>query len=163
MTFFKPVSLLDKFYEIGLFIKAFDGTLELIGGVLLLTVSPATIGHLTRVLTQHELAEDPHDFIAAHVVHYGHTLAAGHNLFAALYLLTHGAVKVGLVTALLLNRLWAYPIALVVLALFMVYQLYQTVVNPSLGLALLTVLDAVIIWLVWREWLKVRQGPAAAS
>ena len=30
-------------------------------------------------------------------------------LFGAVYLLTHGLVKVVLVVALLLNKLWAYP------------------------------------------------------
>jgi uncharacterized membrane protein len=160
MTIFKPTSLLDKFYEVGLFVKGFDGTLELIGGVLLLLVSPATVNHLTAFLTQRELSEDPHDFIATHIVHYGNNLAAGHNLFAALFLLTHGAVKVGLVTALLLNKLWAYPLALVALLLFLVYQIYQLIVAPSFGMALLTVLDVIIIWLIWREWQKIKSEPA---
>lgn len=163
MTFFKPASLFDKVYEIGLFFKGFDGTLELIGGVLLLVVSPSAVNHVTTFLTQHELTEDPHDFIATHIVHYGHNLAAGHNLFAALFLLTHGAVKVGLVAALLMNKLWAYPVALVALVIFLGYQIYQLVTAPSFGFAILTILDVVIIWLIWREWQKVKAEPKPAS
>ena len=156
MPLFHPKTLLDKTYEVGIAIKGFDGVLELIGGTLLLIVSPATIGHLTTTLTQHALTEDPHDFIATHVLHYGTKLAAGHNVFAALFLLTHGLVKVVLVTCLLLNKLWAYPFALVTLSLFLIYQLYEMIVAPSLGMGFLTVLDAVIIWLVWREWQNVK-------
>lgn len=165
MAFFKPTSLLDRVYEIGLFIKGFDGAMELIGGTLLLVMSPAAINSVATYLTQHELAEDPHDFVATHVLHYGHALAAGHNLFAALFLLTHGAVKVGLVTCLLLNKLWAYPVALVLLGVFLIYQVYQLITAPSAGMAFLSVLDAVIIWLVWREWHKVKTErlPAAAN
>jgi uncharacterized membrane protein len=156
MTLFRPKTLFDKVYEIGIFIKGFDGVLELIGGSLLLFVSPAGIGKITSLLTQHELTQDPHDFIATHILHYGHSLAVGHNLFAALFLLTHGLVKVVLVTCLLLNKLWAYPFALATLGLFLVYQLYEMIVSPSFGMAFLTILDAVIIGLVWREWQKVK-------
>jgi uncharacterized membrane protein len=39
--------------------------LEVIGGLLLLEVSPATIDRAVTSLTQRELSEDPHDFLAA--------------------------------------------------------------------------------------------------
>ena len=162
LRFFHPKTLLDKFYEIGIIIKGIDGVLELIGGILLLSLSSGLILHITHHLVDAELAENPHNFIAVHVLHAGMQLAQGHNLFAALFLLIHGGVKVGLVTALLLNKHWAYPVGLAVLGLLLVYQLYQLVVAPTFGMAALSVLDAVIIWLIWREWQQVqaKQPPA---
>lgn len=159
---FKPTTLLDKFYEIGIIIKGIDGLIELIAGVLLLVVSPAAITHLTSVVTRGELAEDPHDFIATHLAHAGSQLAHGHNIFAAVFLLIHGAVKVGLVTCLLLNQLWAYPVGLAVLGLLLAYQLYELATHPTIAMALLSLLDAVILWLIWREWQRVRHGPEVA-
>ena len=153
---FKPTDLLDKFYELGILIKGFDGVVELIGGVLLLVLNSGTILRITDSLTRSELGQDPRDFLALHAQHIGQQLAQGHNGFAALFLLTHGAVKVGLVICLLLNKLWAYPLGLVLLGLLLVYQLYQLVVGPSVGMAILAVLDVIIIWLVWREWQKVK-------
>lgn len=153
---FKPTDLLDKFYELGILIKGFDGLVELIGGVLLLTLSSGTILHITDSLTRSELGENPHDFLALHAQHIGQQLAQGHNGFAALFLLTHGAVKVGLVICLLLNKLWAYPLGLILLTLLLIYQVYQLVVGPGVGMVVLTVLDIIIIWLVWREWQKVK-------
>lgn len=163
MIRFKPTSLLDKFYEAGILIKGFDGVVELVGGVLLLTLSSGTILHLTRFLTSNELGEDPHDFLALRVSHIGHQLALGHNTFAAVFLLVHGAVKVGLVTCLLLNKLWAYPLGIIVLGLLLLYQVYELATKPTVGMALLSVLDAVIIWLIWREWQRVRGGPTSTS
>ncbi|HSW36817.1 MAG TPA: DUF2127 domain-containing protein [Candidatus Saccharimonadales bacterium] len=157
MPWFHPKSLLDKTYEIGIIIKGVDGVLELVGGVLVLALSPNAINGLTRFLTQNALQENPHNFIANYLAKLGHQLAGGRNLFAAAFLLTHGLVKVVLVTCLLLNKLWAYPWALVVLTLFLVYQVYLLVTSPTFGMAFLTVLDVIIIWLVWREWQKVRQ------
>lgn len=152
MAWFHPRTLLDKTYEIGILIKGFDGAVELIAGLFLWIVRPETIGRWTHYVTQAELAENPHSFIATHVLHYGETLAKGENTFAILFLLTHGLVKVGLVAALLRNKMWAYPWAMVALTLFLAYQLYELATKPTFGMAFLTVLDAIIIWLVWREW-----------
>ncbi len=163
MTWFHPKSLLDKSYEIGLLLKGIDGTIELIGALLLIFVPPHFFESMAHWLTRAELASDPDSFVANHTVHAAHTLAQGHNLFATLFLLTHGAVKVVLVVCLLRNKLWAYPYALIALGLFLAYQLYAMVVKPTLGMGFLTVLDAAIIWLVWREWQKVRAEHANAA
>jgi uncharacterized membrane protein len=37
---------------------------------------------------------------------------------------------------------------------FIVYQLYRLSLNPSVGLTALTIFDAVIAWLTWREYRK---------
>jgi uncharacterized membrane protein len=61
-------------------------------------------------------------------------------------------VKLILVAGLLRNRPWAYPASLVVLGLFIAYQLYRLSFAFSVGLVLLTVFDAVIIVLIWHEY-----------
>ena len=162
MDRFRPTTLLDKTYEIGIIIKGIDGLLELVGGILVLALNSAQVGSITHFLTEHELQQDPHDFIATHILRLSQHLQQGHNYFAAAFLLTHGLVKVVLVTSLLLNKLWAYPWALGALSLFLVYQLYQMATSPTFGMGFLSVLDAVIIWLVWREWQKVRTAPPPA-
>ena len=85
--------------------------------------------------------------------------------FAAIYLLAHGLVKVVLVGALLRNKLWAYPWLIAVLLAFIVYQLYLIVLNPTAGLVALTLFDAAVAWLTWREWRKQPSPaePVAAS
>ena len=157
MTWFQPKTLLDKTYEIGIIIKGIDGVLEIIGGLLVLFLSPTAINSITRFLTQHSLQENAHGIIANHIVKLGDHLASGHNIFAAAFLLTHGLVKVVLVTCLLLNKLWAYPWAVGALSLFLIYQIYLLIANPTFGMAFLTVLDTVIIILVYREWQQQKQ------
>ena len=61
----KPLSpALDKTFKIGLVLKGLDGVLEVAGGILLLFLTPQAIEHIARMLTAHELSQDPHDFIA---------------------------------------------------------------------------------------------------
>ena len=133
-------------------IKGIDGAFELVGGLLLLVVSPASVGHLGRILTQHELSRDPSDFFALHVLHYSRSLSRGGHLFAAAYLISHGVAKVVLVIAVLKRQHWAYPGMIVLLIAFIAYQLYRIAIAASIGLVLLTVFDGLVVWLTWREW-----------
>jgi uncharacterized membrane protein len=95
--------------------------------------------------------------IATHLLHTAHGLTGHAVLFGAVYLLAHGIVKVVLVVALLFNRLWAYPWMIAVLLLFIAYQLYRIVLDPTAGLIGLTVFDGVIVALTWREYHQQRR------
>ena len=158
-----PTTALDRVFRVSLGLKGADGILELIGGVLLLLVSPGQLNRVVRALTQHELSEDPHDLIATTLVHAVGSLSASASLFGAVYLLLHGVVKVVLVVAVLLNRLWAYLWIMAFLAIFILYQGYQLVVGFSWGLALLTAFDIFVVWLTWREYRIHRARRATAT
>jgi uncharacterized membrane protein len=145
-------SSLDKTFRISIGLKGLDGLLEVIGGLLLLVIKPETINRLARLLTQHELSEDRHDYIAHHVLHSAGHLTSGATLFAAFYLLSHGISKIVLVIAALKQKTWAYPAIIVLLGLFIFYQVYRLFIHLSVGLILLTTFDAFIVWLTWREW-----------
>jgi uncharacterized membrane protein len=154
MPWFRPRDLLDQTFEVGIILKGLDGVLEVTGSLLLVVVPPATVDRVVTSLTQHELSEDPHDFLATHLLKTAHGLTGPALFFGALYLLLHGLVKVVLVAALLKNQLWAYPWTIGFLGLFIVYQVYRLSFQPSVGLAALTVFDAGIAWLTYREYRK---------
>jgi uncharacterized membrane protein len=160
---FKPHDWLDRVFEIGIIAKGLNGAVELLGGLLLLFVTPDWIRHLAVSLTRVELSEDPHDFIATHLLHTTNGLTGNAVLFGSVYLLTHGGVKVVLVVALLLNKLWAYPWAIVVLLLFIAYQLYRISFDPTAGLTALTIFDVVIVLLTWREFRVQRRTETSSG
>jgi len=147
---------LDETFRVSLVLKGIDGGLELIGGLLLLLVSPATMDRLARALFQHELSEDPNDFVARHVLHMTANLHAT-RFFGAVYLLSHGAAKLVMVIGLWKHQRWAYPFALIFLVSFVLYQLYRMTFAPSAGLMLLTIFDVFVIWLVWRDYSEHRK------
>jgi uncharacterized membrane protein len=144
---------LDTTFRIGLLLKAADGVLEIAGGLLLLFLTPSDIQHFARALTAHELSRDPHDFLANHLLHSTVHLTKGTTLFGAVYLLSHGTAKVVVVVLVLRNKLWAYPWLIALLIAFIVYQVYRlTLVHFSVGLLALTIFDALLVWLTWREY-----------
>ena len=162
-SMFHPKDWLDRVFEIGIIAKGLNGVAELIGGLLLLFVSPSRLQDLAGALTQGELSEDPHDFIATHLLHTANGLTGDAVLFGAIYLLIHGLVKIVLVIALLLNKLWAYPWMIGVLLTFIGYQLYRIALHPTAGLIALTAFDALIVALTWREYTRQRAARHATD
>lgn len=148
--------LLHVLFQIGVTAKGIDGTLEIVGGVLLLFISPTQLQPIARLLTQHELAEDPRDLVANYVLHSIQHLSTGARLFGAVYLLSHGAIKVGLVAALLRRVRWAYPAAIIAFLLFLVYQMYRYLLTHAGELLALSVLDVFVIVLTWVEYHRLR-------
>ena len=153
------------FFNLSVIAKGIDGVLEIVGGLLLLFISPDRISAFIQVLTQHELSEDPRDLVATYLLNSTHNLTKGVTMFAAAYLLWHGMVKAGLVAALLLKRRWAYPAAIVAFFLFLVYQLYQYTHTHSPALLALSIVDTLVITLTWIEYkrLKATHGFARST
>jgi uncharacterized membrane protein len=78
-------------------------------------------------------------------------------VFAGVYLLSHGVIKVVLVASLFRERLWAYPAAIVVFTLFIVYQMYRYMLQSSISMIVLSVLDVVVIGLTWLEYRRLKR------
>jgi uncharacterized membrane protein len=154
---------LDRAFYISLTLKGLNAGLEILGGLLLLLISPATINRLVITLTQNEFTEDRHDFLVTHIRSFGHHLTTSSRLFAVAYLLSHGIVKMVLIVALFKQKLWAYPWMIGVLGLFVVYQVYRMTYLFSVGLLLLTIFDVFIIILTWLEYNRHRQTNTTES
>jgi uncharacterized membrane protein len=144
--------LTDRAFHIGLLLKGLDGLLECIGGIFLLLIKPEQINSWAKTLTEGELSRDPHDFFASHILKTAHELTGASLLFGALYLLSHGVVKLVLVVEVLRNHLWAYVALIVVTGLFVVYQVYRIADQFSFSLFLLTIFDLIIIYLTQKEY-----------
>lgn len=146
----------DRVFRVSLWLKGADGVLELLGGLLLLVVPPDALGSLVGWLTRHELSEDPNDFIANFLLGQAANLSKSATLFGALYLISHGIVKLVLVVAVLREKLWAYPWMIAFLIVFIVYQVYRLTLTPSVWLILLTIFDAFIVVLTRIEYRRLR-------
>ena len=144
--------LLHRVFTLGIWLKGLDGVLEMIGGVLLLMTSPSTLNRLVVALTQHELGEDPHDWLATTLRQTAAQLSLSTQLFGSLYLFVHGLLKLLIVAGLWRGYRWAYPLAIVALLLLIAYQCFRLSSHFSAGLLALTLFDSVIVGLTWREY-----------
>ena len=147
-----PPSIAHRLFTLSLWVKGIDGVLEIGGGVIFLLLSNATLNRLVIALTQHELVEDPQDVIAHALRQATAQLSTNTRLFGSIYLIAHGLAKVLLVAGLLRGNRRAYPVTIGFLGLFIAYQVYRLSYQFSPWLALLTLFDTLIVFLIWREY-----------
>ncbi len=147
--------ILHRFFELGILVKGIDGGLELVGGLLLVFLSPVAINRAVFFFLKGELKEDPADLVANLLLHTTRS-AIEFKVPASAFLIVHGIVKLGLVGGLATNRLWSYPAAILVFTGFTTYQLYQLSQQYSLFLETVTVMDVIFILLVIAEYRHMR-------
>jgi uncharacterized membrane protein len=80
------------------------------------------------------------------------TISAQNQVMGVIYFFSHGIVKMILVWGLLTDRLWAYPVAIVLLSGFTLYQLYDLLQRFSWFTVLLLVVNVITIFFISREY-----------
>jgi uncharacterized membrane protein len=83
------------------------------------------------------------------------TISSQNQSMGILYFFSHGIVKLVLVWGLLTNRLWAYPFAIVVLSAFILYQLYDIILDFSLFTLFLMIVNGITIFFISREYKRI--------
>ncbi len=151
-----PRTIIHDSFEVGIFIKGVDGVLQIVGAIGVGLIKPRHISDWIGFLTTHELSTDPHDWLANHLSHFAQTYTVHGQWFAAIYLITHGIVKIFLVYNLVKRKLWAYPVALLAFIAFGIYQTYRYVLTGSLAMLILTILDIAVIILTWLEYRQLK-------
>ena len=139
-------------FLIGIWFKAAVGALQAIAGFALLAVSQQSLAAMVARWTNPELVEEPHQIFATWAQHGVADLGAGSRVFVVIYLISHGLIKLGLIWAMLRQKMWAYPWSIVVISGFIAYQLYRFAKTHSMALIVLSVLDAVVVFLIWHEY-----------
>jgi uncharacterized membrane protein len=143
--------------------KLLTATVELVSGVVLLTLSSGDVRHLVDRLLAHEAVEDPHDLLVR-LAHkdLGHVLAD--KTFVGAALLTLAAVKIVGAIGLLRHRPWAFYLLVLLVALLLPIDVYRTVIHPTPVEAVLLALNVVILGLLigFRASLVAREEAHAA-
>jgi uncharacterized membrane protein len=145
-----------EFFEIGIALKAFNGIWETGSGILFFVLSKATLNNWVYKATENELLEDPHDLIINFLVNKFQTFSSGAQRFAAIYLLFHGLLNIFLAIQLRRNKIWAYPVMITSIIIFMIYQVHRILVHHSLFLTLITVFDVIFLLLTVHEYRTIK-------
>jgi uncharacterized membrane protein len=148
---------LHNAFVTGIVLKGVDSVLQIIGGISLLLISPQSLNSIVMSLIGHELSEDPGDYAAHYLAHWAQSWSVSSQLFAGLYLLSHGVAKLAIVVVLLKGKIWAYHAGILFFLLFVLYQLYRYSHTHSAWLIVLSVFDIAVICLTWAEYERVRQ------
>jgi uncharacterized membrane protein len=152
--------LLHQSFEAAIMLKGIHAIFEIVAGVLLIPLSPEFLNRVIVWFIRQEMEGHRHDVIVQYLTRLSDVFTAGTRHFAIFYLLSHGVIKLFLVLLLWRRKLWAYPLTIVSLVLFIAYQLYRFTFTHSAWLMALTVLDAALIYLTWREYGRMKGVPS---
>jgi uncharacterized membrane protein len=147
---------IHRIFDISVALKGAHALIEILGGLALYLVSTETIVGIINRYSQDQLVEDPHDFIATHLLKFAEGFSVEKHDFYAFYLLSHGLVKLIVVAGLLREKLWAYPASFVVFGAFIAYQLYRYSYTHDVSLILLSIFDLFVIALAVHEYRLVK-------
>lgn len=139
-------------FEVSLWLKGLFALSEVIAGVAIYFVSQRFLLSIVLWVKKNEFSEVPHDAVANFLLHAVQNFSVSTQKFAVLYLFGHGVIKLWLIVGLLRRRLWYYPVAMIVFALFVTYQLYRYTFTHSIWLLLITIFDLIVIALAWCEY-----------
>lgn len=141
-----------ELFEAGVFLKALNSIWETGAGLLLLGSVHPMFGGRLFFFTREEFLGGRDDILFRTVSQYLNTLSVSTKNFIGLYLLLHGLLNMFLAYNLYKNRIWAYPAAMAVVSVFLVYQVYRLFHTHSLILLGVTLFDVAFVILTWHEY-----------
>src|SRR3989344_6197519 len=109
----------------GLIAKAFISLGEIISGLALAFWSYDTLYSVVFTVFGGELMENPRDVVWEYVARGFQGFSDTPRSVWAFIFLSHGIVKIFLLTGLWHRKLWAYPASAIIFTIFVLYQFYQ--------------------------------------
>lgn len=144
----------------GLILKAVDALIEFIGGFLLMILNHDWLNILIQIIALPELVEDPKDVVMNYFITLGQNFSISAQHSVAIYMFLHGTTKLAVIWLLWRKKLWAYPLAVVVFGMFIAYEIYSYIHNPSVLLPLLIILDIAMIAMIILEYKRLKTAKA---
>jgi uncharacterized membrane protein len=134
---------IHQIFQLTIALKGLHGLVEIVGGLALALFSTDSVLRLLYRFRHHELITR----------HFG----TGEHHYYVFFFLSHGALNLAVAVLLLLEKLWAYPAAIVILVAFIVLQMFRYTHVHDPGLILFSLLDVIVIALAWHEYQLLRK------
>jgi uncharacterized membrane protein len=129
--------------------------LEVIAGFIFIVLRNHLLTDFVRFITRAELIEDPTDFIANHFVSYADKISLSIQIFFALYLIINGIIKILLAYGLLRNKIWVYPVAMIMYGLLLIYEIFRHIIHPTYWLSILIVFEVIFLLMITYKFNKL--------
>jgi uncharacterized membrane protein len=145
-------------YLVTLAVKAFDGAVETLAGLVIFATGPERIYRVVVRVTAPELYDGSHAAAMLAIRQGAEKLATTGAHFVEFYLVAHGLLKLGLVTVLRTGAgRWIYPVGALMLTGFIFYMGWRLHERWSTWLLCFALFDTLTLALVLNEW---RQAPS---
>jgi uncharacterized membrane protein len=147
----------SKLFRISLYIKGAGALSDVINGILIWFISKAIIVTFFLNFFQPILTDNPNDLVSGFIVDSAAAFAISSQYFIAIYLFSHGIIKLFLVINLFRRKLWAYPASIIIFSLLIVVESYELYYKYSVWLLAFTLLDILVVLLTVHEYGVLRR------
>jgi len=139
--------IITKTFQTGIWLKSFAGFAEIIAGIIL-----AVVGKSFVFFIQQEILAKFSGFFIDFLMRASNDFLGELHFFTIIYLFFHGFVNVFMAINLLKGKLWAYPWAIWMFSVFLIYQIYKYVQTHPTWLLLLTIFDILVVIIIFIEY-----------
>ncbi|MBU4480426.1 DUF2127 domain-containing protein [Patescibacteria group bacterium] len=146
----------DLFFRFGMMWRIFYGFLRLALGFTLFLFIGTPLSDIFYKIMSYEIVEDPNDFLIQIANPVLHHFSFSVTYFLALYLIFWGVIDILLSINLLKHKLWAFPVSIYLIGIFILYKIYRFSHTLSSVLMFIIIIDLIIIWLINREYKKLK-------
>lgn len=151
-------ALYDTLFTIGMWWRVVYGALKVVASALLFRVIGTPISDLYYAIIQQELVEDPHDLFIQLATPLMHHFSMSVSYFVAVYLIFWGVIDIVLSISLLKKKLWAFPVSIVIIILFVLYECYRLSHTHSYILAGVILIDIALVVLIAKEYKNLQRN-----
>ena len=148
----------SKIFYYSMYWRIFYGSLRILLGAALFQLVGTSLIDIITTLMSHELVQDPSDKLYTLATFWLGQHPLSITYFLASYFIFWGVIDVVLSIELLRKRLWAFPASLVLIAGFVVYEIYRFNHTHSIVLLWIILVDIFIFWFIRREYKKLKAG-----
>lgn len=142
----------DILFYIGMWWRILYGFLRIGLSLVLFRLVGSPLADVFYGLLKHELVEDQSDLLVritgSFFGHFHFTV----TYFTIAYLVFWGVVDIILSASLLKRKLWAFPVSICLIGIFVLYEIYRFSHTHSLVLLGLIFFDIFLIWLIAKEY-----------
>lgn len=144
----------DALFRIGMWWRILYGFFRIAFGFVLWRLVGTPLADIFYKLMRHELVEDPTDLLIQIANPFVQHSSLTVTYFLAIYFVFWGIVDVVLSINLLKKNLWAFPISIVLIGIFILYEVYRFSYTHSIVLAGVIIVDLALIWVIRKEYLQ---------
>lgn len=145
--------LTEILFHLGMWWRIFYGFLRIIIAIFLLQHVGTPLSDIFLKLMSHEIIQDPNDRVIQMVHHLPYLV----TYYLAFYFMFWGAIDIFMSILLLRHQLWAFPVAIYMIVVFIIYELFRFSHTHSLILLAVIVMDIFIIWIIRKEYQKLKK------
>jgi len=135
--------------------KAFLATIALNGVIAILDIMAGFFFAYNHLIDPYLTTLSQQGGVVAPLAALIQNMSGRVQTIGAFYFFSHGAVKLLLVWGLWKTKLWAYPVSIIFLSGFSLYQLYEIIIHFSVIVTAFLLFNTIVIILVINEYRRV--------